>query len=62
MQKDEAYDQEKLNRDYELYIKHPGVAAAFSAVFKGDSDFDHTFPSPVYKWTPKFEVACGTGD
>ena len=53
---------EKLNRDYELYIKHPGVAAAFSAVFKGDSDFDHTFPSPVYKWTPKFEVACGTGD
>ena len=52
---------EKLNRDYEVYVKHPGVAAAFGAVFEGDSDLGHTFPSPVYKWTPQYQVACGSG-
>ncbi len=25
------------------------------------SDFNHTFPSPVYKWETKYQVACGTG-
>lgn len=30
-------------------------------VFDGDSDKGDTFPSKVYEWTTKYQVACGTG-
>eukprot|EP00656_Telonema_subtile_P040932 TRINITY_DN4601_c0_g1_i4.p1 TRINITY_DN4601_c0_g1~~TRINITY_DN4601_c0_g1_i4.p1 ORF type:complete len:476 (+),score=69.83 TRINITY_DN4601_c0_g1_i4:149-1576(+) len=52
---------QKLNRDFTVYVKNANVAAAFQAVFEGDLDSGRTFPSPVYPWTSKYAVSCGSG-